>query len=94
MLGGRWGALGRAGWGPAPYRRLSSVSVRGLGQLESCGRSGSGSTWGSSWDSGSGSSWGPRGLSQEMVEEVWTSFRVELEAETSDEGLGGNHGNV
>lgn len=30
--------------------------------------------------SGLGSSWGSRGLSQEMVEEVLTSFRVELEA--------------
>lgn len=61
--------------GPAAYRKLSSASARGPGQLESSG--GSGSTWGS----GSGSSWGPRGLSQEMVEEVLTSFRVELGGE-------------
>lgn len=74
---------GGAGWGPAPYRKLSSTSARGPGQLESCGHSGSGSssTWGSGWGSGSGSSWGSRGLSQEMVEEVLTSFRVELEGE-------------
>lgn len=80
---------GRAGWGPAPYRKLSSASARGPGQLESgghsCSSSGpgssSGSTWGSGWGSGSGSSWGSRGLSQEMVEEVLTSFRVELEGE-------------
>lgn len=83
MLGGRGGASGRAGWGPAPYRKLSSASARGPGQLESSGHSGSssGCTWGSGWASGSGSSCGSRGLSQEMVEEVLTSFRVELEGE-------------
>lgn len=63
--------------GPAPYRKLSSASARGPGQLDSSG--GSGSPWGSGW--GSGSSWGSRGLSQEMVEEVLTSFRVELGGE-------------
>lgn len=79
--------------GPAPYRKLSSASARGPGQLESSG--GSGTTWGSGWGSGSGSgsSWGSRGLSQEMVEEVLTSFRVELggEATRVSEGLGGNN---
>lgn len=67
--------------GASPYRKLSSASARGPGKLESGGRLGSGSTWDSGWVSGSGSSWGSRGLSQEMVEEVLTSFRAELEAE-------------
>lgn len=85
MLGGGGGASGRAGWGPAPYRKLSSASAGGPGQLESGSHSGStsGCTWDSGWGSGSGSgsSWASRGLSQEMVEEVLTSFRVELEGE-------------
>lgn len=83
VLGGRGGALGRAEWGPAPYRKLSSASARGPGQLGSGShsRSASGSTGDSDWGRGSGSSWGSRGLSQEMVEEVLTSFRVELEGE-------------
>lgn len=83
VLGGRGGPSGRAGWGPAPYRKLSSASARGPGQFESGSHSGSasGSTWDSGWGSGSGSSWGSRGLSQEMVEEVFTSFRVELEGQ-------------
>lgn len=72
MLGGRWEF--QAGWGGAnPYRKLSSTSARGPGQSESCGCSGSAS------GSGCGSSWRSRGLSQEMVEEVLTSFKVELE---------------
>lgn len=81
VLGGRGGASGRAGWGPAPYRKLSSASAWCPGQLESGSQSGSacGCSWDSGWGSGSGSSWGSRGLSQEMVEEVLTSFRVELE---------------
>lgn len=59
--------------GVSPYRKLSSASARGPGQPESCGCSScaSGSACGSSWSS--------RGLSQEMVEEVLTSFKVELE---------------
>lgn len=68
-----WGRVG-----PAPYRKLSSASARGPGQLGSSG--GCGSVRGSGW--GSGSSWGSRGLSQEMVEEVLTSFRVELGGES------------
>lgn len=80
MLGGR-GELrvGQAGVGASPYRKLSSASARGPRQLESGGRSGSGSTWEAGCGSRSGSSWGSSGLSQEMVEEVLTSFRVELE---------------
>ena len=81
MLGGR-GELrvGQGRVGASPYRKLSSASARGPGQLESGGHLDSGSTWEAGCGSGSGSSWGSRGLSQEMVEEVLTSFRVELEA--------------
>ena len=81
MLGDRgelW--VGQSRVGASPFRKLSSASARGPGQLESGGHSGSGSTWEVGCGSGSGSSWGSRGLSQEMVEEVLTSFRVELEA--------------
>lgn len=64
----------RTGWGgSSPYRKLSSASARGSWQPEPCGCSGSAS------GSACGSSWSSRGLSQEMVEEVLTSFKVELE---------------
>lgn len=64
----------QTGWGgSSPYRKLSSASARGSWQPESCGCSGSAS------GSACGSSWSSRGLSQEMVEEVLTSFKVELE---------------
>lgn len=86
VLGGR-GELrvGQCRVGASPYRKLSSASARGPGQLESGGHLGSGSTWEVGCSSGSGSSWGSRGLSQEMVEEVLTSFRVELEAGRASE---------
>lgn len=72
MLGGKWEFWAR-GSDVSPYRKLSSASARGPGQPESwgCSSCASGSACGSSWSS--------RGLSQEMVEEVLTSFKVELE---------------
>lgn len=70
----------RARWSDvSPYRKLSSASPRGPGQSESCGCSSGAS--GSACDS----SWSSRGLSQEMVEEVLTSFKVELEEENKSE---------
>lgn len=82
MLGGRRGCsrLGRVG-GQPPHRKLSSTSARSPKQSESgsCSTLGSDSTQASSCGSASASSWGSRGLSQEMVEDVLTSFRVELE---------------
>lgn len=70
----------REGWsGASPYRKLSSVSATGPGELESCGCSSSAS------GSACGSSWRSRGLSQEMVEEVLTSFKVELEERCKSE---------
>lgn len=81
VLGGR-GELrvGQCRVRASPYRKLSSASARGPGQLESGGHLGSGSR--GRWAAALALAplGVPRGLSQEMVEEVLTSFRVELEA--------------
>lgn len=85
MLGGiREFQTGRGG--SSPYRKLSSASARGSWQPEPCGCSASAS------GSACGSSCSSRGLSQEMVDEVLTSFKVELEEENSRKGAGESPG--